>query len=351
MGMGGRERQLISLIESLLNHQTKIDCLVAIFNNNDVYFRSQQIEKILLDTFSSNSTFGVPAFRKLLELQKREKFNFIYAADEYVVPLALSVSLLTNCKFINGSLRHGFVNYFNKRQLFRSIFYRFSKYIIANSSQGYKANKLKINNSRFILYNGVDPKFIECYQNKDYKKNDLIQLLSVSRLHPIKDYETILKALRIVVDKSKSKIKYKIVGDGPNYNKIKSLINTLKLAEYVDLVGKTAKVEYLYENADLFIHSSKSEGCPNVVLEAMACGVPVLATNTGGTPEIINHNTGRLFEYKDVANLANMILELIENETLRDELVINAHNYILKNHTYKNLANKFISILKIIENE
>ncbi|MDQ7051485.1 MAG: glycosyltransferase family 4 protein [candidate division KSB1 bacterium] len=77
------------------------------------------------------------------------------------------------------------------------------------------------------------------------------------------------------------------------------------------------EVEKLYNGFDVFCLSSVSEGCSNVILEALACGVPVVATRTGGNPELVQHDeTGLLFEVHDADGLAQQLLRLYQNNDL-----------------------------------
>ena len=91
---------------------------------------------------------------------------------------------------------------------------------------------------------------------------------------------------------------------------IEDKINELKLGRKVLLVGKVKDVVNYLRISDVLIHSSKGEGISNAILEAMFCGLPVLATNVGGTPELVYKKSFRLFEYKDVDRLYKFLLQL-----------------------------------------
>ena len=81
---------------------------------------------------------------------------------------------------------------------------------------------------------------------------------------------------------------------------------------------------------DIFIHSSKGEGCSNAILEAMASDLPVLATNVGGIPEITSSESAILFDYKDAQQLINSILRLIQDEILRKQMSVSAKTTALE---------------------
>jgi len=345
-GVGGRETQMVSLIRAVKRYYPEIDISLAIFNKctHDILgLDSNQINLIQYPLYNPLNLKDAIQIKKLLRL---EKYSFILAIDEYVVPLAIYISLFSNIKFINGSLRHGKVNYFHKRQLFRNAFYRFSKYIIANSREGFKANKLLFNKNKFVLYNGIDSRFLNF--ERTYNNDSNLVLLSVSRLHPIKDFITVFNAIAILHHKGIKDIKYYIVGDGVEKNKLQHYVSKTGIKDYVHFVGNQSDVMSYYKTADIFIHSSKSEGCPNVVLEAMSNGLPVIATDTGGTKEIVNSSNGILFKFKNERMLSKKIELLLNNKDLRQNLGETARNYVLKNHSYQALANNFVNILNKI---
>lgn len=172
--------------------------------------------------------------------------------------------------------------------------------------------------------------------------------LSVSRLHPIKDYKTVLRVLKNIKESLHLSFIYYIIGDGPEKSNIDQLIRKLDLTDEVKLLGSQKEISGFYEQADIFIHSSAAEGCPNVVLEAMASGTPVVASNTGGTPEIVNDKVGRLFEFGNISDLEAKLSELIYNPTLRNNIGNNGKKMVQENFTYDILAKGFIQILSKI---
>ena len=267
LSAGGRERQVFSLIKALAQKKNIEIVFVLLFN--DIFFEEIYNLPINIRILNVKSTKDITIFKKYKKLFKEEKPNVIHAWDEYVAFYALPISAILKIKFINGSLRHGIFQ-FKIRQIIRNITYRFSPYIIANSYAGYKANGLHINKKRFVLYNGIDEKFnkqnLQSISKREFLENNGIQFnselifLSVSRLDPYKDYFTILDALsKLKVEGIK--FKYLIVGDGPTGESIEYYIRKKVLKGEIYLVGKQKNIEDYYNIADIFIHSSKGEGC------------------------------------------------------------------------------------------
>jgi len=98
--------------------------------------------------------------------------------------------------------------------------------------------------------------------------------------------------------------------------------------------------------SDFFVLPSYSEGTPNVIKEAMACGIPVIATNVSGNPELIKHNkTGLLFEPGDVNTLAKLLHFAVDNQDMMEEMGRKGKEFIIsKQLTWKNTAKMYESV-------
>jgi len=135
-------------------------------------------------------------------------------------------------------------------------------------------------------------------------------ILSVGSLKPVKGFDLLIKAFKTVLTESRDKDLYLVIaGDGPLRNTLQRLISSLDLDEHVHLAGSVPHHELglWYSAADLFCLASRHEGWPNVLLEALACGTPVVATAVGGIPEIIRSDTFGLLTRRSVEDLARTI--------------------------------------------
>jgi glycosyltransferase involved in cell wall biosynthesis len=135
----------------------------------------------------------------------------------------------------------------------------------------------------------------------------------VARLSPEKDIATLLHAVRRVVDADPA-FRLEIAGDGPCLPELRRLAAELGLDGSVTFLGLVRDVPALLARAKLYVLSSISEGVSLTLLEAMACGLPVVATRVGGTPEVVvDETTGLLVPPGDPAALAAAL-----NRTYRD---------------------------------
>ena len=144
------------------------------------------------------------------------------------------------------------------------------------------------------------------------------RIVTVGRLAAPKDPVTLVRALAALHDVPFSA---HIVGDGPERPVVESEIRAAGLEPAVELMGERQDVPQLLAHADVFVLSSRSEGAPISILEAMATGLPVVASAVGGVPEIVDDGTtGVLVPPGDPAALAAAIEPLLADATLRDRL-------------------------------
>jgi glycosyltransferase involved in cell wall biosynthesis len=178
-----------------------------------------------------------------------------------------------------------------------------------------------------VLYNGIDVDAFAAAANTSGSRTDARQtlgvgpddfvLLQVARLDYLKDHATALRTLAGVLPQLPN-ARLVLVGDGPERPAIEATIRDLNLGDAVRLAGQRGDVDRLLPAADLFLLSSTSEGIPLTVIEAMAAGLPVVATDVGGLREVVDDDrTGLLAPAKGDTALAEHVLRLAADPDLR----------------------------------
>ena len=140
--------------------------------------------------------------------------------------------------------------------------------------------------------------------------------ISVARLSPEKDFPTLLRAVPHVIAQY-PEFQLQIVGQGPEMPRLQQLRSELGLEAHVHLLGERRDVPELLQTAGFFVSSSLTEGVSLTLLEAMAIGLPVLATSVGGNPEVVEDGvTGRLVPAGDPRVLANGMIRMLQERSL-----------------------------------
>jgi glycosyltransferase involved in cell wall biosynthesis len=157
-------------------------------------------------------------------------------------------------------------------------------------------------------------------------KKPTYKIVSVGALTKNKDFETLILGFH-EFNKIDRKYTLHVYGEGPEFKNLRKLIISLGAQDYIKLMGLVLNARKYLKKYDLFIFSSKSEGIPNVVIEAMEQGITVITTKTisGGTELLIkDRESGLLFEIGDFGRLAVLINEVVSNYAFAKYLAQNA---------------------------
>lgn len=167
------------------------------------------------------------------------------------------------------------------------------------------------NRDSHVVYNVVGKEF--CYNQCN--SNNTFTIISTGRLVHGKGYDLLINALAIIKHQLPKNWKVIIIGEGEAKKILQESINTLNLQENILLIGKKNKSEIveLLQNAHMFVLPSRAETFGVVYLEALACGLPIIATDCGVPPEIVTKENGLFIPKEDINELANAITYIAQN--------------------------------------
>ena len=207
---------------------------------------------------------------------------------------------------------------------------------------GTKPNKIH------LIYNGVDFKKSELTKEDARKKIGIPGniILSSGRLVPWKGFRMLIKIMPKVLEINQF-FRLIIIGDGPEMNNLKTIVRNMGLDRKVYLVGKKSKEDMaLYLAAsDMFILNSGYEGFSHQILEAMAAGVPVIASAMGGNKEVVNQGeNGFLVRYNDEFNILEAIKGLHQSPELKNEFIIEGRKTVEK-YSLERMMNETLVLL------
>ncbi|MCK4521239.1 MAG: glycosyltransferase family 4 protein [Nanoarchaeota archaeon] len=274
---------------------------------------------------------------------KKDKIDVVHV-QEWIMPLTW-VCL----SFKNLILTQRINKYPNSIKLFVMLFgkniMKKAKKITALTTES-KDNLVKYSGIKkeavTVIPNGIDTELFK--PSKPTFKKDKFTILFVGRLSKEKGIKHLIKAC------SRYPFDYKllIVGSGPEKKDIASLVKRLKIQDKVEIKDfiDHNKMPGVYSSADVLIVPSTKEPFGFVTLEALSCGVPVIASNIGGMRDIINDDIGMKVKPKNKIDLVNALIK-IKDDKFRKGLTRNCRKYVLENYDWKKIAEKYLKIYKL----
>ncbi|MBW2734174.1 MAG: glycosyltransferase [Deltaproteobacteria bacterium] len=163
---------------------------------------------------------------------------------------------------------------------------------------------------------------------------------SVGRLQEVKDHALLLRA----VARCPNATQLVLVGDGPERGPLTELAEALGIAPRVHLLGHRDDVEDLYPAFDLFAMSSRTEGLPLVMVEAMASEVAVVSTAVGGIPAVLGEGVGELVPAGDEEALANTLQALLADVVRRKRLALAGRARVLERYSLQKMAQRYADL-------
>jgi glycosyltransferase involved in cell wall biosynthesis len=223
---------------------------------------------------------------------------------------------------------HGWVQQTRRTPLYywidRLCLRRYERVICVSEDLYERCLQIGVPRERCVLVeNGIDTAEFSRRASTDEAKSRLgvragrIVVGAVGRLSAEKGFDLLIHAVKQLADAGVD-LELRIIGEGDARSRLESLISSLALGERVHLPGYRSDVRGLYEAMDLFVLSSIREGLPNVLLEALALEVPIVATRVAGVPRLLQHDVnGWLVEPGDVGALTQGITALLTNPARR----------------------------------
>jgi glycosyltransferase involved in cell wall biosynthesis len=167
----------------------------------------------------------------------------------------------------------------------------------------------------------------------------------VGRLNPVKDLGTLLQAFAALPPDLAARSRLYLVGDGSERAPLEARAAALGLSGRAIFLGARNDVSEVLMAADAFVMSSKSEGLPMVLLEAMAAGVPCVATAVGGIPDLFGEDRGLSVPAQDAPALARAMASVASSPELRERLVSNATQNLRRHYALDAIVDRYLELL------
>ncbi|WP_299319552.1 glycosyltransferase [uncultured Maribacter sp.] len=354
-GGGGKERRCLQLIQGL-NKQDGFNIQVIIVNNDVSYpeLYETNIDLQIIDSKKRKLNI-VQTSLFLYRLLKDFNPDIVQAWGVFSSFFINPISCFLPFKYIGA-----YVANCNKPK--KLSYERFTVLIntwladciIGNSEAGIKAYGIPKRKAK-VIYNGFNE---ERYAVTETTRSELKQQMGIqakfviamiARVDINKDYETYIRAAKLILEQ-KSDILFLIVGSGPNLIPLQSLISDNE-KKYFNFLGFRSDIEKILRITDVSVLCTNpqkhKEGVSNSIMESLAFGVPVIATNDGGTPEIIESGiNGFLINAYDSKELKDKILQLIDDEMLIKKISDTAKLTIETKFNLNLMTSKYIDLYK-----
>jgi glycosyltransferase involved in cell wall biosynthesis len=338
LDVGGAEGQLYELVTRL--DKKRYEPAVCSLTGNGPYvarLRKQGVPVLLLAPRLRN----VPTkLKKLFDFMRQERFDIVQNVMFTAGVFGTLVARCCNVPVVVNSVRSlGFLHFHYRRPIKRFL-YKMSDCVIANSElmKSHLIRRRIAPESKIrTIYNGVD---IERFSNDKQDQNTTLRnalgiktdnfplVGMVASLSPVKNHQCLLKAIPSILEEF-PRAAFLLIGDGSLKESLQKSAESRGIERSIFFLGERKDIPDLFKLVDFSVLCSFREGFSNVVLESMACGTPVIATNVGGNPEaVIDESTGFLFEADDHQNLAAKMILLAKNQNLRQQMGLAARKRV-----------------------
>lgn len=294
--------------------------------------------------------------RMLLALLKQERFDLIHTHGYFTDILGVIAAKVARVPHV--STCHGFIQSDKKLKLYNFLdvfLLKYSNRIIAVSDDikvqliesGISKDKIETITNAVVVprLEGNDTEKKHLFLKKYYNaKKGQVVIGYVGRLSAEKGLKYLLKS---VLDLKEKSLFFKIIliGDGPERKNLMDLVQKNHLQQDVVFAGFLEDPGSLLPLFDVFVLPSLTEGTPMAMLEAMSCGLPVIASRVGGVPDVISDNVdGMLVSPGDSLSLAKSILVLSRDQRLRMSMSNNARKKIIDNYSISPWCRKIESL-------
>ncbi|MDX2038070.1 MAG: glycosyltransferase [Isosphaeraceae bacterium] len=299
-----------------------------------------------VDTLSKPQGFQPHYFFKLAQLLRRWKVDVIHTHDNGPMFYGAVAARMSGVPVVVHTRHHGKLPWVSARQVkIASVVSRMVDSVCGVSKDSLREGILEgIPKSRLkTVWNGIDTTRFHFDPERLGRPGPLV---SVACLRPDKNTESLIQATAKIIRQDPTFV-LKLAGDGQpeRVNMLKQMAVDLGVADHVIFLGNVADVPALLAESSVMVLPSTTEGISVAILEAMACGVPVIATAVGGNPEVVEHEvTGLLVPANDADAIADAMLRLHRDPELRKRFGAGARRKVVRDFEVRRMVAEYEAI-------
>jgi glycosyltransferase involved in cell wall biosynthesis len=291
-------------------------------------FADEMAKEGINPVFLSRSKWDPYVIIDLVKIVRKEKIDILHLAGMKGCLIGRIVSRITGIPSVihfRDMNPEGAVTRFLQRSVSSWTDYALA---VSEPIRDFAISKYAVEGNRVeVLHNPISEELLNNTYNSRERIRSEFNITSdsqvvaiIGRLSPEKGHELLIKVLPELIDAC-PKIVLLVVGDGPLMNDCKALVQEIYLEKHVRFTGHRSDVPDILSAVDVVVMPSLREGFPNVALEAIAAGKPVVGFRVGGLPEIvINGQTGFLADPGQIDSIVEYLITVLTNETLSESL-------------------------------
>lgn len=354
---GGPERQLCRHAELLKDSEFEI--VVGSFTENGTHpalLTKARERRLETASFPVRSAYDPAGVSELVEFVRDNGVDVVCTHDYRSHILGHILKSRTNVSHV--CFARGFTQENAKVRAFQlldRILMRFADRIVAVSAAqakylrgwGVPARKLS------VVYNSINPAAFAESSPVDLKRrfdlpDEAVVTVAAGRFSREKGQRFLVRAIDRAVSQDE-RLHFILFGDGPDLPQVAQWVNERGLSDHIRCPGYETNLIGCLKGADILVNPSRSEGLPNIVLEAMAVGVPVVATKVGGVPELIEDGvSGWLVEYGNEAMMSGAVAKLSQDAGLRDKFAQAAAGVIKNRFSFEKQAEELKKVYRLV---
>lgn len=342
LGRGGAERQLVYMLKALQmsGHDARVLSLTQGEANQN------KIEELGIEVeWLGRRPNKAVRLSKIIANLRRRTPDIIQSSHFYTNLYAAFAGRALRVPDI-GAIRNDLVSEIEANGVYGWWQVRSPRHLIVNSERARsRAIDAGIDESKIdLIKNVVEIENVPAKPAASDKRR--LNILFAGRLVRQKRPDLFVEMARTVLEQFTDRtLNFEIAGDGPLRTLLERQVREIGIRDgVISFLGEESDMDSAYRRADILVLTSDHEGTPNVALEAMAHGLPIVATRAGGIEEILNEERGMLVELGDIRGLSAAVAALINQPELRITLGSNGRKYVADNHSLAYLQNRLVGV-------
>lgn len=328
--MGGAERFVVDLARMIDKKKYEVQVIITRNGVKTQLWNELRDNDIEIIDVSDNNFFRMTKNVFMYFITQRPSVVHANVGSMLHIMLAAKLARIPKKLYtVHNEAKLLFGNSKFKKMIYKSAFLNFGFVPIAICDTVKKTliNEFSLK-SEYIpcVKNGVDINKFRFERMAHHK----VRIISVGSLYQIKNHQAIIDAFAELYSENKE-LRLLILGEGVQREFLEGKIDKYNLKEVVSLPGIKKDVASYLQASDIYVSASLTEGLPLSILEAMSCGLPVVATNAGGTVDIVKNNVnGIIVSRSDSKELKNALEKLLNNDDLRERFGTNSRNIAIE---------------------